>query len=86
MGQDIEAWCRERGVALTGQRRVISQILVEFGAPAGGQRPDPVAVHRRAVLRDPRITLAAVCRMLQWLEDVGGDAITSAGSGAAPPA
>ncbi|WP_051340881.1 hypothetical protein [Azospirillum halopraeferens] len=71
---------------LTGQRRVIWQVLGEFGDATGQPRPDPVAIHRRAVLRDPRITLASVCRTIQWLEDVRGAEATSGAPGAGTPA
>jgi len=51
---------------MTGQRRVIAQILSE-----ADDHPDVEEVHRRASARDPRISLSTVYRTVRLLESAG---------------
>ncbi|WP_207460226.1 Fur family transcriptional regulator [Azospirillum sp. SYSU D00513] len=60
----LEALCLEKGLKMTGQRRVISQVLSE-----ADDHPDVEEVHRRALLIDPRISIATVYRTMRLLEE-----------------
>lgn len=51
---------------MTGQRRVIARILSE-----ADDHPDVEEVYRRAVERDPGISLSTVYRTVRLLEDEG---------------
>lgn len=62
----IENACRAKGLRVTGPRRVIAQILSE-----ADDHPDVNELHRRAVRRDGRISLATVYRTVKMLEDIG---------------
>jgi len=62
----IERACRERGLRMTGQRRVIARILDE-----AHDHPDVVELHRRAANIDSRISLSTVYRTLKLLEQEG---------------
>ena len=64
MTSRLEALCLEKGLKMTGQRRVISQVLSE-----ADDHPDVEEVHRRAVIIDPRISIATVYRTMRLLED-----------------
>ena len=60
----IENLCIEKGLKMTGQRRVISQVLSE-----ADDHPDVEEVHRRAHVIDPRISIATVYRTVRLFED-----------------
>ncbi|MFC7395698.1 Fur family transcriptional regulator [Chelatococcus sp. GCM10030263] len=62
----IEQSCREQGLRMTGQRRVILRVLDETS-----DHPDVVELHRRATGIDPRISLATVYRTVKLLQDKG---------------
>ena len=62
----MEAACRAKGLRVTGPRRVIAQVLSE-----SHDHPDVNELHRRAVKRDKRISLATVYRTVKMLEDLG---------------
>jgi Fur family ferric uptake transcriptional regulator len=62
----LERLCAERGMRMTGQRRVIAKVLSE-----AGDHPDVEEVHRRANARDPRISLSTVYRTVRLLEEAG---------------
>ncbi|PWC53393.1 Fur family transcriptional regulator [Azospirillum sp. TSO22-1] len=64
MSSRLEALCLEKGLKMTGQRRVISQVLSE-----AEDHLDVEEVHRRAVHLDPRISIATVYRTMRLLED-----------------
>lgn len=64
MSSRLEALCLEKGLKMTGQRRVISQVLSE-----AEEHLDVEEVHRRAVRLDPRISIATVYRTMRLLED-----------------
>ncbi|HYG86410.1 MAG TPA: Fur family transcriptional regulator [Azospirillum sp.] len=64
MSSRLEALCLEKGLKMTGQRRVISQVLSE-----AKEHLDVEEVHRRAVRIDPRISIATVYRTMRLLED-----------------
>jgi len=59
----IERRCVEKGLKMTGQRRVIAQVLSE-----AQDHPDVEQVYRRAAEVDRRISLATVYRTVRLLE------------------
>lgn len=56
----IEALCAEHRLRMTGQRRVITQVLSQ-----ASDHPDVDEVYRRANAVDPRISLSTVYRTLK---------------------
>jgi Fur family ferric uptake transcriptional regulator len=62
----IEAECRARGVRLTGQRRLIAEVLTE-----AKDHPDVFELHRRVRRRDARVSLATVYRTVRRFEHEG---------------
>lgn len=62
----IEARCAEYGLRMTGQRRVIAQVL-----SSATDHPDVEEVHRRAHAIDPRISLSTVYRTLKLFSAKG---------------
>lgn len=64
MNTTLEELCREKGLKMTGQRRVISQVLSE-----SEDHPDVEQVYHRAAEIDPKISLATVYRTMRLLEE-----------------
>jgi len=62
----IEVLCAERGLRMTGQRRIIARVLSE-----ARDHPDVEELHRRAHLVDPHISLSTVYRTVNLLEKKG---------------
>jgi Fur family ferric uptake transcriptional regulator len=62
----IEQRCIERGLRMTGQRRVIARVIA-----ASVDHPDVEELHRRAARIDDRISLSTVYRTVKLLEDSG---------------
>jgi Fur family ferric uptake transcriptional regulator len=62
----LERLCAERGMRMTGQRRIIARVLSE-----ADDHPDVEEVHRRASARDTRISLSTVYRTVRLLEGAG---------------
>ena len=60
----IEQLCKEKGLKITGQRRVIAQVLSD-----SDDHPDAQELHRRAVSIDPRISMATVYRTVRLFKD-----------------
>jgi Fur family ferric uptake transcriptional regulator len=60
----IETLCIEKGMKMTGQRRVISRVLSD-----SDDHPDVEEVHRRANAIDTRISIATVYRTVRLFED-----------------
>ncbi len=63
---DLAELCRKNGRRLTGQRRVIAEVV-----SAAHDHPDVVEIHRRAAQIDPRIALSTVYRTLRMLAEIG---------------
>ncbi|MEO0637708.1 MAG: Fur family transcriptional regulator [Pseudomonadota bacterium] len=57
--------CANAGLRITGQRRIITEIL-----DAASDHPDVEELHRRAVLHDANISISTVYRTLNLLEDL----------------
>ena len=62
----LERLCADQGMRMTGQRRIIAQVLSE-----AEDHPDVEEVHRRAAARDPRISLSTVYRTVRLFEGKG---------------
>ena len=62
----IERACRDKGLRMTGQRRIITQVL-----DAAEDHPDVEELHRRAAAIDHRISLSTVYRTVKLLETEG---------------
>ncbi len=60
----IEHLCMERGMKMTGQRRIIARVLSE-----ARDHPDVEQVYRRSVQLDPRISIATVYRTVRLFEE-----------------
>ena len=63
---DIEALCAERGLRITEQRRIIARVLSN-----STDHPDVEALHARASVEDPRISIATVYRTVRLFEEAG---------------
>jgi Fur family ferric uptake transcriptional regulator len=66
LGGRLERLCVERGLRMTGQRRVVARVLSE-----ARDHPDVEEVHRRAAAIDRRISIATVYRTLRLFEEAG---------------
>lgn len=65
MTSHLEILCAEKGARMTEQRRVIAQVL-----EASADHPDVEELHRRSVLRDPKISISTVYRTVRLFEDL----------------
>lgn len=59
----IEQLCVEKGMKMTGQRRIIARVLSD-----STDHPDVEEVYRRSAEIDPRISIATVYRTVRLLE------------------
>jgi Fur family transcriptional regulator, ferric uptake regulator len=66
MESRIERLCVERGLKMTGQRRVIARVLSE-----SGDHPDVEELYRRATALDRNISIATVYRTVRLFEEQG---------------
>ena len=64
MTSRIEQACIDKGLKMTGQRRLIARVLSE-----ATDHPDVEEVYRRAAALDPHISLATAYRTVRLLED-----------------
>lgn len=62
----IEEKCAEKGLKMTGQRRVIAKVLSE-----SHDHPDVELLHQRAVAVDSHISIATVYRTVKLFEEAG---------------
>lgn len=62
----IETLAQEKGLKMTGQRRVIARVLSE-----SDDHPDVEQVYQRAVKIDRRISIATVYRTVRLFEESG---------------
>ncbi|SCY46304.1 Fur family transcriptional regulator, ferric uptake regulator [Microvirga guangxiensis] len=62
----IERACRDKGLRMTGQRKIIAQVLDD-----AADHPDVVELHRRAADVDDRISLSTVYRTVKLFETEG---------------
>ena len=66
MRSQIEQACIDKGLKMTGQRRLIARVLSD-----SHDHPDVEEVYRRAAMIDSRISLATVYRTVRLLEEAG---------------
>jgi Fur family ferric uptake transcriptional regulator len=66
MESRIERLCVERGLKMTGQRRVIARVLSD-----SGDHPDVEELYRRATALDRNISIATVYRTVRLFEEQG---------------
>ncbi len=66
MESRIERLCIERGLKMTGQRRVVARVLSD-----SSDHPDVEELYRRAAALDERISIATVYRTVRLLEEKG---------------
>ena len=64
MGDRLERLCLEKGLRMTGQRRVIARVLSE-----STDHPDVEMVHERANTVDPGISISTVYRTVKLFEE-----------------
>lgn len=64
MADRLEQLCADKGLRMTGQRRVIMQVLTE-----SNDHPDVEMLHRRATEVDPGISISTVYRTLKLFEE-----------------
>ena len=62
----IEEQCIDRGMKMTGQRRVIARVLSE-----ADDHPDVEEVYRRSATIEPKISIATVYRTVRLFEEAG---------------
>lgn len=66
MPTTLEKKCIEKGLKMTGQRRVIARVLGE-----SHDHPDVELLYARAVKVDPKISIATVYRTVKLLQESG---------------
>jgi len=69
MPSKLERLCIERGMKMTGQRKVIAQVVSE--ASESHEHPDVEEVHRRAARIDAKISIATVYRTMRLFDEAG---------------
>ena len=62
--QRIERLCSEKGLKMTGQRRVIARVLSE-----SEDHPDVELLYQRATAIDPKISIATIYRTVRLFEE-----------------
>ena len=68
----IENKCKEKGVRLTEQRKVIAKVMSESKQTYGSKdHPDVDEMYRRAVEKDRSISIATVYRTIKLFEEAG---------------
>ncbi len=63
---DIIERCEAKGLRMTGQRRVVAQVIDN-----SEDHPDVEELHARAITIDPRISIATVYRTVKLFEEAG---------------
>ena len=66
MESRIERLCVERGLKMTGQRRVVARVLSD-----ASDHPDVEELYRRAATLDSRVSIATVYRTVRLFEEKG---------------
>tara|TARA_Y100001960_G_C14748379_1_gene866989 strand:+ start:789 stop:1223 length:435 start_codon:yes stop_codon:yes gene_type:complete len=66
MSSRLEKLCVEKGMKMTGQRRIIAHVLSE-----SEDHPDVEEVYRRASKQDANISIATVYRTVRLFEEAG---------------
>ena len=66
MKADIESKCKQKGVRLTDQRRLIAKVMSESAS-----HPDVDELHRKVSKFDAKISIATVYRTVKLFEESG---------------
>ena len=66
MSVDIESKCKQKGVRLTDQRRLIAKVMSESAS-----HPDVDELHRKVNKQDAKISIATVYRTVKLFEETG---------------
>ena len=66
MSSEIENKCKEKGVRLTDQRKIIAKIMSE-----AVDHPDVDELHKRVSKLDSKVSIATVYRTVKLFEEVG---------------
>ena len=66
MSNDIEKKCADKGVRLTGQRKLIAKVMSE-----SEDHPDVAELHKRVNAIDPKISIATADRTVKLFEEAG---------------
>ena len=66
MSNDIERKCINKGVRLTGQRKLIAKVMSE-----SGDHPDVDELHKRVNKLDSKISIATVYRTVKLFDEAG---------------
>ena len=66
MNFDIESKCKQKGVRLTDQRKLIAKVMSETS-----DHPDVDELHRKVNKFDPKISIATVYRTVKLFEEAG---------------
>ena len=68
----IEEKCKEKGVRLTDQRKVIARVMSDSKERYGSKdHPDVDELHKRVSLVDEKISIATVYRTVKLFEEAG---------------
>ena len=63
---DIESMCKQKGVRLTDQRKLIAKVMSE-----SENHPNVDELHKKISERDPKISIATVYRTVKLFEEAG---------------
>ena len=66
MNDDIESKCKQRGVRLTDQRKLIAKVMSESES-----HPDVDELHKKVSKFDSKISIATVYRTVKLFEEAG---------------
>ena len=66
MNTDIENKCKQKGVRLTDQRKVIAKVMSESAS-----HPDVDELHKKVSKHDSKISIATVYRTVKLFEEAG---------------
>ena len=68
----IEDKCKEKGVRLTDQRKIIAKVMSDSKEKYGSKdHPDVDELHKRVSLVDDKISIATVYRTVKLFEEAG---------------
>ncbi len=68
----IEEKCKEKGVRLTDQRKIIARVMSDSKEKYGSKdHPDVDELHKRVSLLDDKISIATVYRTVKLFEEAG---------------
>ena len=68
----IEEKCKEKGVRLTDQRKIIAKVMSESKSTYGSKdHPDVDELHKRVTVIDDKISIATVYQTVKLFEEAG---------------